>query len=152
MKRLVPAMMMLALCSCGDGGSSPADGGVKAAQPSKSGPRPSAQVQRDRQVMGRWRSAAGILPGSRNQWIILDIAGTKDVRMEVRSSDLGREAVTAFATGKAVVTMSGADVTLADATGPLEDFRQAAITMQNSSMMHLTAQNGRQLDLTYDGQ
>lgn len=154
MRAIIAVTLLAALCSCGE---------EPRKETSSEAPRRAPIVKdgvhavgRDavivvRRAMGRWRSPAGVLPGSRNQWLLLDIAGTKDARLEIRTSDFGHESVTAFATGHVVITTPGIDVSLPDAKGVLGDFRRASATFPTTSTMILRSAKGRELTLTYDG-
>jgi len=156
MKRLIPAVALLVLASCGSkddkSAQTAAKGSVPPAIERVTKPRPKALVQLERRVMGRWRSAAGVLPGGKDQWLVLDIAGTKDAVMEVRSTGFQRESVTMSAVGHVVVTHEGVDLRLPKATSTLTDFKNATGTIVTSSTMRLRTANGREFMLTYDGQ
>lgn len=153
MIRLIPVALFFLLGACGEQ-SEDAPPPVVAAKSdgAANSPRPKEEVERERRAMGRWRSEAGILPGVLNQWIILDIAGTKEARMEVRKADVRRQSVTEFATGEIVVTPTGIDVKLPNAKGALADFHEAKGVFASTSKIYLTGANGRKIDLTYDGQ
>lgn len=152
MRLLISVPILLALCSCGSGAEKAQLAGKTSTSAKADGPRVGKDtVMVIRKAMGRWRSSPGVLPGSRNQWLLLDISGTKDVSLEVHSTDPGRDSVTAFAKGHVVITFSGIYASLPGANGVLTDFRSVSGTFPTTSTLRLKTSNGRQFDLIYDG-
>lgn len=148
--RFVAALALLAFtASCRDrqgSGSPVADGPVASAKDVRG-----QSIRPERRAMGRWRSRSGLLPGSRNQWLVVDVAGTRDVRVEIRNRTSRLEAVSAFANGKAVVTDAGIEVTTSGQPGPLRDFSRFSATFPTTATMLLRTADGRTFDLAYDG-
>ena len=89
----------------------------------------------ERRATGRWRSEPGILPGDKNLWVIIDVAGTKDLRIERRGLSGRYESVYASASGKVEVTPEGITAEAPDADGSLRPFRTFSASFPSSSKM-----------------
>ena len=107
-------------------------------------------IMAERRAAGRWRSEAGALPGDRSLWVIIDIAGTKDLRIEKRGMSGRFESVYAEASGKVAITADGVTGDAPDADGSLRPFRSFKATFPSSAKM-LVKTGEQTLLFTYAG-
>lgn len=89
----------------------------------------------ERRAAGRWRSEAGILPGDSSLWVIIDISGSKDLRIERRGLSGRFESVYAQASGKVEITGEGVTAEAPDADGSLHPFRSFSASFPSPSKM-----------------
>ena len=113
-------------------------------------PKPDPVIMSERRAAGRWRSEAGILPGDKSLWVIIDIAGSKDLRRERRGLTGRFETVYAQASGKVEISTEGVEAEAPDADGSLRPFRSFTATFPQPSKM--LVKSGEQTFLfTYSG-
>lgn len=130
MRRTILALATLAsLTAC--------DRGVVAPSKSDAQRRREADpvIMAERRSAGRWRSEPGILPGDKALWVIIDIAGTKDMRIERRGMSGRYESVYASASGKVDVKPEGISAEAPDADGSLRPFRSFSATFPSATKM-----------------
>lgn len=107
-------------------------------------------VMAKRRAAGRWRSEPGILPGDKTLWVILDVAGTQDLRIERRGLSGRYESVYSSASGKIEITSEGISGEAPDADGSLLPFRTFTATFPSAAKM-LVKSGDRTFVFRFDG-
>lgn len=152
MRRIVTLLSAFAaLTGCGwvSGDEASAPDAVQAGPETKRFADP--VVISERRAFGRWRSEPGILPGVSSLYVIIDVAGTKDMQIELRGRSSRRDAVYAIAKGKVEITSEGVSATAPDAGRSLAPFSEFTATFPNTSMMSVLSSDGRRFEFRYDG-